>query len=293
MDISFFSHGKTIHKISAGLRTIPIAGKADEVHENYGLRICAYQRNATGKPRTEINPRKFNFFGLSYLIEGEGWLWNPKTGIEYFLPGNIIITPPDVVHDYGGSRCFHEDSLTFTGKIADTLSHCGIINGGIYYIGKERKLVPIIKKASDPSQKSQIEINMMLQELLITISDTLAIQYDNGKDKNVRTLIQTIQKRPSKWWSIQEMCEYCNLSESQFRRIFFRITGMSPKVYIDRCKMQFAAGKLLGSNDKINQIADTLGYVDPLHFSRRFHSLTGMSPTEYRKLFQLSETEME
>jgi AraC-like DNA-binding protein len=48
--------------------------------------------------------------------------------------------------------------------------------------------------------------------------------------------------------------------------------------------MQQAAAQLQTSNDTIKQVADTLGFSDPFHFSRVFKSVLGVSPSRFAQL---------
>ena len=41
---------------------------------------------------------------------------------------------------------------------------------------------------------------------------------------------------------------------------------------------------LLGSDEQVSQVAYSLGFEYPQHFSKLFKSKTGMSPVEYRKV---------
>lgn len=47
--------------------------------------------------------------------------------------------------------------------------------------------------------------------------------------------------------------------------------------------------EMLGNKDvKIIDVAFSMGYNDPSHFSRAFRRLTGVSPRDYRRQFKLS-----
>jgi AraC-like DNA-binding protein len=94
---------------------------------------------------------------------------------------------------------------------------------------------------------------------------------------------------PEKWWTTGEMAEICLLSESQFRILFRRKTGMKPKEYIDRIKIQQAIKMLTTTTLPVRRIAKSIGYLDPYHFSRRFKHLVGISPDGYRKQYAFTD----
>lgn len=64
---------------------------------------------------------------------------------------------------------------------------------------------------------------------------------------------------------------------------FKKEVNCSPGEYIRRKRMVKARNMLYTTNFSIQQIADLLGYNDPLYFSRLFRAETGVSPTRYRK----------
>ena len=83
------------------------------------------------------------------------------------------------------------------------------------------------------------------------------------------------------------MAEMCNLSIDQLRRVFFQRTGVKPKIYVDRLKLNRAAEYLVSSKQPISEVAERFGYRDQYHFSRRFKAVMGVSPQRYRNSFSL------
>lgn len=73
------------------------------------------------------------------------------------------------------------------------------------------------------------------------------------------------------------------LSEATFRRYWARLVGPPPARYAMRLKIDEACRMLVETRLGIGEIADRLGFVDPLYFSRRFRQMTGHSAIEYRR----------
>ncbi len=108
-----------------------------------------------------------------------------------------------------------EDSLCFTGSVADQLYKSGILSEGVIEIGSTRKLLPIFELTANPSRSSQVKANLALQKLLIDcyLKRDETTLYDNYP--RMSALIDQIQQNPGKWWSTSEMADYTNLSENQ------------------------------------------------------------------------------
>lgn len=69
------------------------------------------------------------------------------------------------------------------------------------------------------------------------------------------------------------------------RTIFFRkvkgITGFTPNEYIRVMRLKAAAEKILNTRQSISEIAYSVGFNDPLYFSRCFKKQFGVPPKEY------------
>lgn len=83
--------------------------------------------------------------------------------------------------------------------------------------------------------------------------------------------------------SIKEIAQNAGFSEKYFIQQFKRTLGLPPKQYFVQCRMRYAAHRLLHSNDKIQEIAEYLGYADIYSFSKAFKKYYDESPTEFRK----------
>ncbi len=59
--------------------------------------------------------------------------------------------------------------------------------------------------------------------------------------------------------------------------------GTTLRRELDKMKEEFAADRLLNSDESVEAIASSLGFSDPTSFSRSFKRWTGKSPREYRR----------
>jgi AraC-like DNA-binding protein len=266
-----------------------------EVLHDYGLWVFSVKRDSLSPPKNSLSPRQFEFYGFSQLLEGRGWYWNRQEGIKLFSAGAGVISTPGFVQDYGGDdSSYREDALCFYGPLADALYKRGLISDGIVHLGQERKLLKIIELAQEPSEVSQIRAGVGLQNLLVSLYLEKRQIQANGSDSHLERLdilLRRIQNDPGRWWTLPEMAEFCALSQNQFRRVFQKYTGLSPKTYLDRVKIQKASEILCSSELPVRILASKLGYSDPYHFSRRFKELTGLAPEYYRREYSLKEFE--
>lgn len=267
-----------------------------EIHTDFGLWICLIMRGNRSTVGIDIHrdmthlPRKkrmFKFYAISHMYEGNGYHYSPQSGFTRIQPGDCIITLPDTVHMYGAcansdALPYVEDNICFAGPLADHLCRCGVLQNRIVKLGTERTLLPIMEKGLDPSRDAQIEANLMLIDFLSSLYRNNLQRSESGLTQKFALLTREIQRNPSRWWSVKEMAEYCQVCESYFRSAFQKHTGLAPKLYVDKIKMSIAIEKLMQNKWKIWELAQLLGYVDQYHFSRRFKQIVGVSPTAYR-----------
>ncbi len=81
-----------------------------------------------------------------------------------------------------------------------------------------------------------------------------------------------------------DMAKICNMSESYFRRIFFKCFKCSVTSYIKKLRIEYACEMLISEQkNSISEIAEKCGYENIFYFSRVFKDTLGISPSEYAK----------
>lgn len=87
--------------------------------------------------------------------------------------------------------------------------------------------------------------------------------------------------------SIDEYAQNNHVSISWFIRNFKQYTGSTPMQYILSKRIYNAEILLQDSSYNVTEIAQIVGYDNPLYFSRIFKKVKGLSPSEYRKSINL------
>jgi transcriptional regulator GlxA family with amidase domain len=72
------------------------------------------------------------------------------------------------------------------------------------------------------------------------------------------------------------------LSSRHFRRRFLEATGKTPRRFLTEARMQQAAELLRTTTLGIEQVAQTVGYLNFAAFDRMFKRAFGLTPTEWR-----------
>ncbi|WP_262315088.1 AraC family transcriptional regulator [Lacticaseibacillus parakribbianus] len=82
--------------------------------------------------------------------------------------------------------------------------------------------------------------------------------------------------------SVVDVAGHLNLSRGYLYRLFKDGIGVSPQQYLVGLRLQKGADLLARTSFPVQQIAQAVGYVDPLAFSRSFTRAFGQAPTQYR-----------
>jgi len=98
----------------------------------------------------------------------------------------------------------------------------------------------------------------------------------------VAATIEHLRANVSTRISLADLAGMAGLSVSHYSALFRRATGYGALEYQIRLRMG-TARELLDTTDRpIASVAAQVGFTDPLYFSRQFHRIHGVSPTEYR-----------
>lgn len=76
------------------------------------------------------------------------------------------------------------------------------------------------------------------------------------------------------------------MSYSRLAALFKQEKGIPMGEYHNRARMQEACRLLRSTLLPVGEVADRLGFADPLYFSKKFRAFAGLSPAAYRRLSQ-------
>lgn len=86
---------------------------------------------------------------------------------------------------------------------------------------------------------------------------------------------------------VDELVRRCGLPERTFKRRFINATGHAPLAYVQLLRIEEAKRLLERTNKSIDEISWRVGYEEPAFFRRLFKRITGVTPGNYRRQFQI------
>ena len=87
---------------------------------------------------------------------------------------------------------------------------------------------------------------------------------------------------------VEELARSLQMSTSHFIRTFKTQVGYSPLAYQTRLRIERAKDLLQATDLRVSEIAQRIGYQNPMYFSSTFKKHTGMTPLEYREKSSLA-----
>ena len=111
------------------------------------------------------------------------------------------------------------------------------------------------------------------------------IEHLNNLDKNKHYLIEpAIEYLKTHLFDcnlkIDNLHRLCLISDTYFRKIFLSRFSVTPQEYVIGKRISHAKAIIdSGDYDSISQVAEQVGYKDPLYFSKAFKKIHGYSPS--------------
>jgi len=104
---------------------------------------------------------------------------------------------------------------------------------------------------------------------------------ESYRERMVRALTH-IQSHLDRELPLEELAAVACFSPYHFHRIFRGMVGETVKEYVRRLRLERAALRLKTSADPVTALALDAGYETHESFTRAFHAMFGVSPTEFR-----------
>ncbi len=236
-----------------------------------------YQINITPDGLKTYPLHKHGGYEVMLYLAGEGILAT-EMGDVPFRAGSIVIVPPGISHgslskngfknisvegDFSPYFCFDEvkklsDSEKKEGERLATLLFDSRYESDTYLSHLAAAYALFLSSHLRREDQGRRE----LEEVFRAISD-------NAHDPDLRPSLFLKQS---------------GYSEDYARALFKTVTGKTPTEYLTDLRIRHARFLIdvYGDVLSLSEIAYRCGYLDYIHFSKKFKSLTGLSPREYK-----------
>jgi AraC-like DNA-binding protein len=141
-----------------------------------------------------------------------------------------------------------------------------------------------IADASDNTAAADAE---MVGRLYLFLSHLIKLNRNRAAGDTHQTYVDNalryIQYNYASNIGVADIARYVGISRSQLYRAFLQHFGVSPHTYLQTYRINEACSLLRDPAYSVAEVAVSVGFNDPLYFSRVFKSIKGVTPSDYQK----------
>ncbi len=167
----------------------------------------------------------------------------------------------------------------------------------------EQLFIDLIETSTHRSEANAARTRCYFLSLLAQISDcsrpdeeygdggatSMAVAASRHRKDLLKTL-DYIHSHISETITLEEAAAMSHMSVSYFSVLIKQYTGMSFIHYLTSLRMDHACSLLRSTSMSIMEVSQQVGFNDYSNFSKRFKSIVGMSPRDYRRQHQAEDT---
>lgn len=254
---------------------------------------CGYYRVYSRPKVSTERPNGRRDYQLLYMASGKGHFY--FDGKEHIISeGNMILFRPGEaqMYYYYAPEKTEVYWVHFTGCDVDTILDYYKLpeSENVFYTGTSPDYQWIYRQIIQELQLCRPNyeemMTLLLRQIFLLINRYVqegmkaGSEVQNEIDKATHYFIDNFNKPIN----IEEYARSRHMSTNWFIRSFKQILKMTPMQYILSLRMSNAQSLLDNEEYSISEIAQLVGYDNPLYFSRLFHKHLGVSPSDYRKM---------
>jgi len=249
-----------------------------------GRQIC--------KPEHYYGPAIRDHYLIHYIHSGKGTFTSGGRTVELSAGEGFLITP-DTVNYYRADKIdpWHYSWVGFKGESAEKYLLRANLNKENFHFkctddGRIENCFSGMMAVDSLSDSADLHRLSFLYAFLSILIDSVTgkiPQTRTDADKYVSNVIEFIKNNFSHNISISDLAKNIGLERSYLGSLFKQRIGLSIKGYLVKYRINRACTLLRTSDFSIGDIARSVGYTDPLLFSKMFKKNIGKSPSQFRQ----------
>ena len=238
------------------------------------------------------NGRVLGAFQVVYLADGRGEFETRATGRLSVGSGTALLLFPGIWHRYrpADDTGWLELWVEIGGSLLERMLREKVFSPDDPVVAVSRRLEFEARVESIHNLVSR-QPDGDAPELAAQALGVLALLHASGHGhRRPRSVVSAVEqaKRTMEEWgskavSMPALARSLGVAYSYFRKEFRARTGISPRQFLLRIRMQRARRMLGATDDSLKQIADRLGFSSAYHLSSAFKAEFGMAPSHWRR----------
>lgn len=262
---------------------------SDFVFYNCGIEQCESDH--------KYGPKAREYHFIHFIIDGEGTL--EINNINYSIKKNqLFIVPAGEISTYQAS---HKHPWTycwigFLGIQSNQYIHSLLQSSQQEFVldcqdsSYYQDRIKTILNISNGKLSSFLKINGIMYDIIGTLLEETGVNFTDDFDLSIPS--QAMRYMDLHYYDdiqISDVADFVGVHVNYLTGIFKKKYHITPKQYLSQLKIKKAKKMLLETDYPIYIISSSVGYSDPLAFSRYFKKKTNLSPKEFRERGKLNE----
>lgn len=234
-------------------------------------------------------------FNIHYVAAGRGYA-ETETGVHELRRGDAVLYFPLQWQRYYSSTDEPWDVrwVHFYGQeLRDYLVRLGFLRSAVWSLRRtdawEAAHMELLEEAEAHQLLRPVRLSMLTYALFsefVQQAVPMNVSKPAPTDRRIVELLPLMQREACQPFILDEWAERAGVSRHYFCKLFRQAMGISPMDFVTRCRLQMAKQWLLERPDQtVGRIAEDAGYPSASYFNKRFAEHEGVTPTEYRRLF--------
>lgn len=242
-------------------------------------------------------PHAHPFYHMLYVRSGKA-VFQLDGKLHSVTGGTCVIAAPEVVHGIPAESHslldLYEVKFTVDSpRLSESLRQAG----PVFSDPLLEQLLPCIVSSwalSDPA--GQADADTFLLSFLLSLqtrrsrSGRVVSTYidSSGYPELIRDAIGCIEKNHTEAFGLDRLASELGYNKRYLCSAFKRATGTTILEFLNHIRIRHAAACFRYNDVPVSVIAQHVGFVTPIHFTRVFKKLTGISPSRFRGCYGLS-----
>ncbi|MCA0755985.1 AraC family transcriptional regulator [Paenibacillus sp. N4] len=250
----------------------------------FGMEQCA--------PRHSFGPAMRDYYKIHYILEGEGRFEIGGKTYRLAKGQGFLISPGTITHYIADDDCpWKYCWIGFGGiKAATLLMQAGLsVEQPIFSSGDGRFFLESIEAMAGSRTMAngrEIKLTGLLYLWLAMLVGSGPPEHralkENMRDKYVAQVVHFIGLNYASRITVGAIAQMIGLQRSYLNSLFQDVMGCSIQQYLIAYRIRKAAELLVTTKLSVGDIARSVGYEDPLLFSKMFRKNMELSPSDYR-----------
>lgn len=251
----------------------------------YGTQYCA--------PSHSYGPAVRDHWLVHFIHEGRG-RFHSNGQVWHLGPGDGFLICPDQVTLYEAEwqDPWHYSWIGFWGsRAASLLEQAGLSTGRPVFhdhSGAIADCIADMAKAFELERNRNLRLLGHLHLFLAALADVAEPSASPGETRGrreayVAKAIEFFRMNYARPIGVGDAAARVGLDRSYFSEIFHAEAGLAPRDFLIGLRMEKACQFLGNAGLSIGDVARSVGYDDPLLFSKVFRKTRGLSPRAFRK----------